>query len=361
MSNKRDYYEILGVGKNATDTELKKSYRKLSKQHHPDKMAGKSESEIKESEEKFKEINEAYSVLSDPEKRGLYDQFGHDMGRGQQMDGGFGDYDVDLEDMINRMQQQAGFGGFGGRQQRPQGPQPLTVEVGLTLEEIFEGVKKTFKYKVNRKCKHCNGKKYVESEGGRIDTCKKCNGAGMIREQRGHMMFMSTCPQCGGNGHTLVNPCKTCNGTGFEKEDKTIEIDFPKGIMNGQYLHFSEGGHEQNVNGTNHVGDLIVVAREIQNQTFQREGNNLHCVIEPSIYDSILGEEVSVKSIDGKTHKFKLKVGTENGEAFRLNGLGMPMINTNKYGDLIVHIKNKMPKTLTNEEIKLLKKLKDGK
>lgn len=362
MENKRDYYEVLGLNKNATEAEIKKNFRKLSKQYHPDKMVGKSEKETKDAEEKFKEINEAYTVLSDKEKKQLYDQFGHDMGRSQA--GGYGNMNQDdLQDFINRMHRQSGFDPFNpfGRDQQAQEPQPITVNVTLTLEEIYSGTKKTFKYNVNRKCKHCEGKKYVESEGGKVESCRKCNGVGTIHEQHGNMMFMSTCNHCMGTGKIITNGCKHCGGTGYEKSTETIEIEFPKGIGTNQGIEFNGKGNEVLINGKSIIGSLIVIVREKQHNVFERDGSNIHCILEPSVYDSLLGENVSVKSIDGKEHKFKLNVGTETGEIFRLGGLGMPIMNTNKFGDLLVHIKNKMPKKLTNEEITLLKKLKNGK
>lgn len=351
--DKRDYYEVLGVQKNASDSEIKKQYRKLSKQFHPDTQIGKTEGEKQIAENKFKEINEAYEVLSDKDKRQKYNQFGHSLGNNK----GFYDQTDDLDEFVKNFQRR-GFGAFD--QQAPQGPPPLKVSINLTLKEMFNGATKKFKYKVNRVCSHCKGEKYLTSEGGKKNICAQCHGTGSIQSRRGPMLFTQTCPACGGVGHSIVNGCKTCNSTGFEKIDETIEVITPKGVPNGSYMAFNQKGNEYIINNTSMIGDLIVFFNQIPDETFIRNGDDLHQILNVSIYDCILGNEVVFKTIDDKKHKFKLRIGTESDGQFRLGGLGMPVLNTNNYGDLYVHIKHIMPTKLNDEEIQLLTKLKEN-
>lgn len=356
---KKDYYEILNVQKNASESDIKKSFRKLSKSYHPDKMVGKTEEEAKKAEEKFKEINEAYSILGNSEKRKLYDQFGHDMGREQNQGFGGGMTEQDFQDLVNNMQRESffGFNPFG-QNNKGHKPQTIVLNAQLTLNEVFNGVNKTFKYSVDRVCKHCNGKTYVESEGGKIENCKKCNGSGYLHTRNGHMMFTMTCQNCNGSGKIITNPCKACNGSGYERVNETIDVSFPKGIESDQGIPFRSKGNERIINGKSIIGDLMVVCKIKEHEIFERDGNDLHCIIEPSIYDAILGEEVTVTTIDRKERKFKLNIGTDTGDVFKLKGLGMPILNSNNFGNLFVHIKNKIPKQLTTEQTKLLKKLK---
>lgn len=346
---KRDYYEVLGVKKNATDSELKKQFRRLSKEYHPDKQVGKSDSDRSAAEEKFKEINEAYNILSDKDKRMRYDQFGHDLGP----DRGGGPTEEDIDNIFND------FLNRTGRGQKPQGVPPIAISINLNLKEIFNGGVKKIKYDVNRICQHCKGEMYVSSEGGKKDTCTTCHGSGYVQIRRGPMLFTQSCPSCNGSGHKIINGCKVCNATGFTKFQETVEVEIPKGVPTGANMVFDNKGNEAIIDGKRIIGKLVVYFQQMPDKDFIRDGNDLHCVLNVPIYDCILGEEVSVTSIDQKSRKFKLKVGTESEEVYRLKGIGMPIINTNNYGDLYVHIKHIMPKTLTNEEIKLLKEIRE--
>ena len=353
MNNKRDYYKVLGVNKNASQEDIKKSFKKLAVKYHPDKQVNKTEDEKIKSEESFKEINEAYEILSNKEKREIYNQFGHDMGRSQ--NNGFS------QDDINEfMKAHANMFDPFGKNQRQQGPPQIKVTINLSLTELFTGVNKTFKYKVNRLCSHCKGEKFVESEGGKKDICTSCNGTGVIQRINGNMMFSQTCPVCGGIGEKITNGCKTCNASGYEKVEETIEVNIPKGAPKGAYISFPNKGNEMMINGKSLIGDLIVIINELPDTKFIREENDLHIQVSVPIYDCLLGEDINVETIDNKKHKFKLKVGTESDEKFRLNGLGMPIMNTSTFGDLYVHIKHIMPKKLTDSEIKLLKKIKNN-
>lgn len=349
--NKRDYYEVLGIDKKASSSEIKKAFKKLAILFHPDKQASKSDEEKKEAEEKFKEINEAYGILNDKEKRQQYDNFGFDTPRNN----GFGGAD-DLNEFLRRAHADF-FGGFNnpGKTQ----VQQIRISVGLTLSEMFNGTFKKFKYKVNRVCSHCHGEQFIASDGGKKETCKTCNGSGRVQEVNGNMIFTGTCHDCGGSGYHIINGCKACNATGYEQKDELIEITIPKGIPNGAYINFTGKGNEQIINGTSVIGDLIIIINEIQDGNFIRNGNDLHCNLDVSIYDCLLGEEVIVETIDNKKRKFKLKIGTETGNEFRLVGLGMPIMDTSNFGDLYVHIKNIMPNTNTEKEIELLRELKE--
>jgi molecular chaperone DnaJ len=351
--SKKDYYEILNVNKDASEAEIKKQFRKLSKLYHPDKQVGKSDNDKKNSEELFKEVNEAYSILGDKEKRQKYDQFGPDLGTNMNFNSNFND----LDDIFRSF--------MGGQfQQESQGPAPIRVSIKLSLNELFNGITKKFKYKANRVCHHCHGDKFLQSEGGKKVKCNTCNGNGLIQIRRGPMIITQTCPTCGGVGYHIDNGCKICNSTGLERIENIVEVVIPRGTLNNSYLIFSGKGDEIIVNGKSVIGDLIVIINELSNDIFSRNGNDLHRTIECSIYDCLLGEEITVETIDNKKHKFKLKIGTENGNIFKLSGCGMPIANTNEYGNLYAHIKHIIPNELNETEIKLLTKLKnetDGK
>jgi molecular chaperone DnaJ len=348
-----DYYEILGVSKDASDSEIKKSYRKLSIKYHPDKQSSKTESEKKEAEDKFKELNEAYSVLKDKEKRQKYDQFGPSMGTNQ----GFGSGD------INEFMRRAGadfFKGFGGFGNQVQMPQVIKLSVILSLKDIYTGVTKKYKYKIDHVCSHCHGKQYVESEGGKKETCKTCNGTGSITSAQGPFMVSRPCPHCGGSGYTIVNGCKKCNGSGYEKIEEIVEVQIPKGVPSGSYITFKNKGNELISNGQVIKGDLIVIIAENNDSSnkFSRDGNDLHIKLDIPIYDCLLGEKATFNTIDDKRRDFKLNVGTESGFKFRFTGAGMPIMNTNSFGDLYVHINQILPKKLSEKETKLIKELK---
>jgi len=353
MENK-DYYEILGVKENATQEEIKKAYRKKAKANHPDKQINKPEENIKKAEEEFKLIGRSYEVLSDPNKRALYDKYGEDLGKNQgagQQGGGFND--IDLGDLINRMR--GGFGGGFQQDTREQGNLRITVPVSLI--ECFNGTKKKFKFKKQVICPDCGGSKH--EKGGSNVKCSVCGGSGMQTFQQGNMIFQQNCQSCGGTGYTITKPCKHCNANGVISKEEVIEIDLPVGVQNGMNIQINESGNEFMVNGKKHVGNLFVQIRELANEKFQRQNNDLHVALDVNILNAIIGADVTIESIDGKEQKFKLGIGTKQDQIYRLSGLGMKLYgNPFSRGSLFVHINLILPSELNEKEVELLNNLK---
>lgn len=365
MANKRDYYEVLGVGKNATADEIKKAYRKLAVKYHPDKNPGD-----KEAEEKFKEAAEAYSVLSDADKKARYDQFGHAGVEGATPDfsGGFGN----LNDILNDLFGGAfgggfggfsGFGGFGGgrgsqRQQRVYRGRDIRVRVKLTLEEIAKGVDKEISIEKNVPCTECGGKGAKNSSD--IKTCPGCNGSGQVQRVvnsfLGQTVTYSTCQQCGGEGKIISNPCRNCNGNGLVRKRETIKVHIPAGVEAGMQLTIHGEGHAAKNNGIN--GDLLVVIEEQEHPVLKREGNNLYCTKVISMPDAVLGAEIDIPCLDG-TQKIKIDPGTQSGETIRLRGKGLPTVNGyGGMGDLYIKIAVWIPKKLDKEDKAIIEALR---
>ena len=351
---KKDYYEVLGINKNASKSEIKKAFKILAIKYHPDKQNNKTEQEKKEAEEKFKQINEAYEVLSDDNKKQKYDTYGFN-----EPNQGFNMNPDDFSDFIRRTHEDF----FGGQRVNQsdiiKNRASVKLSVPLTINEIYNGVNKKYKYKVNKICPHCHGEQIIQSEGGRKEVCADCHGTGTITKINGNIMYTETCQKCGGAGVIIINGCKHCNSSGFERKEEVIEVSIPKGILNGSYITFAEKGNETIFNGKKIVGDLIIIINEINNEKFIREQNNLHCKLDVSIYDCILGESVLVETFNDKKYKLKLNVGTEQGKEFRLSNQGMPIMNTNSFGDLIVHINQIMPKNLTEKQKELINEIKN--
>lgn len=350
-----NYYEILELtdsDKTLNEKEflkkLKSNYRRLSKLYHPDMQQKKTDDEKHKAEELFKKINYANDILSDKDKRQKYDQFGPDLGANR----GYGSASPDINDFINNFM----GNGFGQQQNNPP---PINITINISLIDIFNGTTKKFKYKVNRSCSHCHGDKFVASEGGSKNMCASCHGTGFVQTRRGPMLFNQTCPTCGGIGSQITNGCKVCHSTGVEKIEETVEVNIPKGVPDGSYISFAGKGNEYLINGKKVIGDLFVYTQQIPDEKFTKRGNDLHCYLDVSIYDCLLGESVTISTIDNKKRKFNLKIGTNAGEQFRLTGLGMPIINTSEYGDLFVHVKHIMPTKLNEQEIELINKLKN--
>ena len=365
MANKRDYYEVLGVGKNASADERKKAYRKLAVKYHPDKNP-----DNKEAEEKFKEAAEAYSVLSDPDKKTKYDQFGHAGvdGAGPDFSGGFGNLNDILNDLFG-----GGFGGFGGfsgfgggfggarggqRQQRVYRGRDIRVRVKLTLEEIAKGVEKEISIERSVPCKDCGGKGAKNSSD--IKTCSACNGTGQVQRVTntflGQTVTYSTCQQCGGEGKVITNPCRSCGGTGLVRKRETIKVKIPAGVEAGMQMTISGEGHAAKNNGVN--GDLLVVIEEQEHPNLKREGNNLYCTKIVSLPDAILGAEVEVPGIDGN-YKIKVEPGTQSGTVVRLRGRGLPTVNGyGGTGDLYVKIAVWIPKKLDKDDKAVIESLR---
>ena len=341
---KRDYYEVLGVDKNASADEIKKAYRKKAIQYHPDKNPGN-----KEAEEKFKEAAEAYDVLSNPDKRARYDQFGHaGMGGAAGNGGPFGGFSggMSMDDIFSMFGDifgghSGGFGGFGGfgggasSQQRHYRGSDLRVKVKLNLKEIATGVEKKFKLKKYVPCSHCHGTG-AEGDGG-TETCPTCKGSGtVIRNQQtilGTMQTRTTCPTCGGEGKIIKNKCKECAGEGIVYGEEVVSVKIPKGVADGMQLSMSGKGNAGKHNGI--PGDLLILVEEEPNKELIRDENDLIYNLLLSFPTAALGGAVEIPTIDGKV-KVKIEPGTQPGKVLRLRNKGLPSINGYGTGDLLV-------------------------
>ena len=363
MAEKRDYYEVLGVSRNATDEEIKKAYRKKAIQYHPDKNPGN-----KEAEEKFKEAAEAYDVLSNKEKRAKYDQFGHaglDGQAGPDFSGGFGNLNDILRDLFGGgfsggFGSFGGFGGFGSENQR-QGERvykgrDIRVRVRLTLDEIARGVEKDIQIERNVPCPDCNGKGAKNSSD--IKVCPSCKGTGQIRRVVnsffGQSVTYSTCQQCNGEGKIISNPCRSCGGTGLVRKKETVRVKIPAGVEDGMQLTMRGQGHCAKNNGIN--GDLLIVINEEEHPDIKREGSNLMYTKIISVSQAILGATVEVPCLDGK-YNVKVDPGTQSGTVIRLKGKGLPNINSYGNGDMYVKFIVWIPKKISRDEKEMMEKL----
>ena len=360
---KRDYYEVLGVEKNASADEIKKAYRKKAIQYHPDRNPGD-----KEAEEKFKEAAEAYDVLSNPDKRARYDQFGHAGMSGAAGNGGpFGGFGggMSMDDIFSMFGDifggHSGFGGFsgfggGGSQQRRFRGSDLRVKVKLTLKEISTGVEKKFKLKKYVSCPHCHGSG-AEGSGG-VETCPTCKGTGsVIRNQQtilGTMQTRTTCPTCGGEGHIIKNKCKECGGEGIVYGEEVVTVKIPKGVAEGMQLSMSGKGNAGKHNGV--PGDLLILIEEEADKELIRDENDLIYNLLLSFPTAALGGAVEIPTIDGRV-KVKIEPGTQPGKVLRLRGKGLPSVNGYGTGDLLVNVSVYVPETLSKDEKKALEEM----
>ncbi|MBR2298576.1 MAG: molecular chaperone DnaJ [Bacteroidales bacterium] len=367
MAEKRDYYEVLGVNKSSSAEEIKKAYRKLALKYHPDRNPGDAEAE-----EKFKEAAEAYDVLSNPEKKQRYDQFGHaGMGgaAGGGFGGGFGGFSMD--DIFSRFGDIFGggfgggfgdFGGFGGssRGRRVAKGSNIRIKIKLTLDEVVHGVEKKIKIDKQVKCHECNGKG-AASEAD-IKTCETCHGTGMVTKVvqsfLGQMQTSSPCPTCGGEGKVISKPCSCCHGSGLEKKAEEISFKIPAGVTEGMQLTVQGKGNAAKGDGVN--GDLLVLISEEPHPELQRDGNDLIYSLFVSVPDAILGCTAEIPSVDGKL-RIKIEPGTQSGKILRLRGKGVPDVNGYGVGDLLVYIQVWIPKKVDKDEKVLLDKIKDSK
>jgi molecular chaperone DnaJ len=358
---KRDFYEILGVSKNSGADEIKKAYRKLAIQYHPDKNPGN-----KASEEKFKEAAEAYEVLSNAEKKQRYDQFGHaGMGAGNGFGGSSGG-GFSMEDIFSQFGDifgGGGFSGFGGGSsrggRRVNRGSNLRVKVKLSLEEIVNGVEKKIKVSKYVSCTSCHGTGAHKGSGH--STCSTCRGSGQVTRVTntilGQMQTSSPCPTCGGEGQIITDKCKVCFGDGIVKAEEVISIQIPAGVVDGMQLSVSGKGNAAPRGGI--AGDLIVVVEEIGHEQLKRDGVNLFYDHYISFTDAVLGTNIEVPTTEGKA-KVKIDSGTQSGKVLRLKGKGIPDINGYGRGDLLVNINVWTPQKLSKEEHHLMEQLKES-
>jgi len=361
MAQKRDYYEVLGVGKNASEDEIKKAYRKIAIKYHPDRNPGD-----KEAEEKFKEAAEAYDVLHDAKKRQQYDQFGFDGPMGAGGFGGFGGASMNMDDIFSMFGDIFGGhgfgGGFGGGRPRPQQYRgsDLRLKVRLTLEEINRGVTKKFKVRKDIPCSHCHGTGAEHGSGK--ETCPTCHGSGVITHTTqsifGMMQTQGVCPTCQGEGEIIKNKCHECGGNGIVKGEEVVEIKIPAGVAEGMVVNVPGKGNAGRHNGV--AGDIQVFIEEESNDTFVRDGNDLIYNLLLDFPTAALGGEVEIPTIEGAKLKVKIENGTQPGKTLRLRGKGLPAVQgygTGK-GDLVVNISVYVPKTLSREERQALEQMR---
>ncbi|WP_047547202.1 molecular chaperone DnaJ [Psychroserpens sp. Hel_I_66] len=349
---KRDYYEILGVDKNATAAEIKKAYRKMAIKFHPDKNP-----DDKEAEGKFKEAAEAYEVLSNADKKARYDQFGHQAFEGA---GGFGGGGMNMDDIFSQFGDIfggafgggggfSGFGGgFGGGQRRVKGSN-LRIRVALTLEEIANGVEK--KIKVKRK---------VQAEGTTYKTCSTCNGQGQVTRVTntilGRMQTASACPTCGGAGQSIDKKPADADAQGLKVQEETVSVKIPPGVVDSMQLKVTGKGNDAPGNGIS--GDLLVVIEEKEHETLKREGDNLHYDLYVSLPDAVLGTSREIDTVTGKV-RIKVEAGVQSGKILRLRGKGIPSINGYGSGDLLVHVNVWTPQTLNKQQKEFFENMKN--
>ena len=347
---KRDYYEVLGIQKGADEKEIKRAYKRLAMKYHPDRTKGD-----KESEEKFKEINEAYEVLADKEKRTTYDQFGHAaFENGGAGAGGFGGFSgADFGDIFGDMFGDI-FGGGRGRQRVVRG-EDLRYDIEITLEEAVRGTKKDIQINTLAQCEHCHGS--GAEKDSKVETCATCHGTGRIRQQRGFFVTEAACPHCNGSGKKIEKPCKKCHGDGRVHKKKNLSVTIPAGVDTGNQLRLSGEG-AAGENGAP-AGDLYVVIHVKEHHIFERDGSNLYCEVPISFTMAALGGEIEVPTLDGRV-KLKIPEGTQTGKLFRMRGKGITAARSSYAGDLICKIIVETPISLNEEQKELLRKLEES-
>ncbi len=360
MAEKRDYYEVLGVDKSASPDEIKKAYRRLAKEHHPDANQGKADAE-----QKFKEINEAYQVLSDSDSKRKYDAYGHaafDASAGYGGGGGYGGFggfgDINLDDIFGSF-----FGGFGGSSRRSySGAQPgrdLRYDLTITFEEAYSGVKKTIDVAKEERCEVCSGT--GAKPGTEKKTCSACGGSGQMRQQKqtafGNFVNVITCPTCGGEGSIVESPCEHCHGRGTKKKSKKLNITIPAGIDNGQALTLSGEGEPGKKGGPD--GDLLIYIHVKPHKYLRRDGVDMYLDMTISYATAALGGDLEVPTLDGKI-KYKIPEGTQSGTTFRLKDKGFKHLRTARRGDMFITTNIEVPKKLNDKQKKLLTEFEDS-
>ena len=346
--SKQDFYDVLGVSKEVDSNSLKSAYRRLAMKYHPDRNPGDSEAE-----KKFKEISEAYEVLSNPEKKAAYDQYGHDAftgpggGQGGFSEGfgsGFGSFSDIFEDF---------FGDATGQRnnERLKRGEDLKYEMSITLRDAYLGVKKEISYDTLVSCTSCSGTSSENKDG--IGSCGSCRGSGRIRASQGFFTVERTCPACGGSGQVITDPCRECNGEGRQRKNKNIEVSIPAGVEEGSRIRLAgEGTAGQN--GAED-GDLYIFISIVSHELFDRDGTNIFCNVPISIYEASLGGSVEVPTVSGGRAKVKIPAGTQSGDQLRLSGKGMPALRSVSFGDMIITLNVEIPKNLSQKQKELLK------
>ncbi len=343
---KRDYYEALGISRDASDDDIKKAYRKAAMKHHPDRNP-----DAKDGGEKFKEIKEAYEVLSDDQKRAAYDRYGHagvDQSHGGGGGQGFGDFGDAFGGIFDEIF--GGRGGGGGGGQRVYRGADLRYNMEISLEEAARGVEKTIRIPVTESCDTCNGS--GAKPGTQPKTCGTCGGAGQVRIQQGFFSVQQTCPKCHGSGRVVTDPCVTCHGAGRVKKQKTLEVKVPAGIDEGMRLRHGGFG-EAGVNG-GPAGDLYVEIHIKRHAVFEREGDDLHCEMPISFTTAALGGDIDIPTLDGAAN-IKIPAETQTGKVFRLRGKGIKNLRSHMTGDLHCHVVVETPVKLTERQRELLR------
>lgn len=345
---KQDYYATLGVARGASADELKKAYRKLAMQYHPDRNPGD-----KAAEAKFKELNEAYDVLKDEQKRAAYDRFGHSafenggMGGGGGFGGGFGGFEGGLGDIFEQM-----FGGGGRRgAERAQTGADIKAAVTIDLTEAFSGTKANVRVATRMACDACNGSGSADKNAS-ADTCATCGGAGRVRAQQGFFVVERTCPTCGGAGHTVRNPCRVCAGAGTVPRERTLAVQIPAGVEDGTRIRLAGEG-EAGPRGAQ-PGDLYVHVAIRPHAIFQRDGANIFCRVPLRMAQAALGGEIEVPAIDGTAARVKIPAGTQSGDQFRLRAKGFSVLRSTQRGDMYIQVAVETPQNLTKRQRELL-------
>ncbi len=354
---KRDYYEVLGVARGASAEELKKAYRSKAKELHPDRNADKPDSEAQ-----FKEVNEAYDVLKDAEKKAAYDRFGHaafDGGMGAGARGprpgpqGNGDFGASFSDVFEDLfgDFMGGRGGAGGARQRASRGSDLRYNLRVTLEEAFKGTQKSIRVPTLMACDECHG---TGAEGGAEPvTCPTCSGMGKVRAQQGFFTVERTCPTCGGLGQIVKNPCKACKGAGRVEKERSLSVNIPAGVETGTRIRLSGEGEAGLRGGP--AGDLYIFIEVREHPIFQRDGLDLHCRVPVSFTAAALGGEVEVPTIDGGRSRVKVPAGAQSGKQMRLRGKGMPALRGGGAGDMMIELSVETPVNLTTRQKELLR------
>jgi len=349
---KKDYYDVLGVSKSSSADQIKSAYRKLAVKYHPDKNKGD-----KAAEEKFKEASEAYHVLSNPERKQNYDNFGHaafeNTGGGR---GGFSNFDFSnhFSDIFEDFFGEGFGGGRRGRRTNNRG-QDLRYDLSITLEEAYKGKKQDIKFSSSEKCETCKGS--GSKPGHDVGSCSMCGGHGQVRSSQGFFTVQQTCPQCSGTGEEITNPCSSCSGLGKKQTSKRLSVTIPKGVDDGTRIRLAGKGEAGSKGASN--GDLYLFINVYSHELFKRSEENLFFECPISIADAALGTSIEIPTIDGGKAKIKIPQGTQSGKQFRLRGKGMPYMRGNGAGDLYVQVNTEVPVSLNKEQKELLEKFRE--